>query len=382
MCVIIIKQKGKNVDEAVLENSSVINPHGLGVVWLDSYQIEYFKSEEWEVLKTPRPYIAHFRYATVGKVSKSNTHPFRCGRMKDEYLMQNGSIYKLGSKDMTDTEHLALILGAMPRQTWADFLDQYDSRFVSINTKRKTFQIYNKDLWHKVDGVWFSKANVFALEYLAVYGTLKKGNSNYYHYLYDSVYVGAGATKDKYPLLVQGLPYLVEKKGVGHNVEVDVFRVDEDTLCHVDSLEGHPEWYYRKQIPIDVGGKEILCWIYFNPQAITHDTQFHKSYVGYQRSSYNHYYSDWYGSSKRSYERDEWDYDYSRNSWGNYRFDEELKRWVEEEEEAFMQTVDVPAALCADTGNCVIEDDGYGCMYCHQCGAWFTENQLANESNY
>ena len=48
---------------------------------------------------------------------------------------------------------------------------------------------------------------------IAVYGTLKKGYSNYNNHLRSSVYLGRGETKEKYPLLVEGLPYMVNKKG-------------------------------------------------------------------------------------------------------------------------------------------------------------------------
>ena len=73
-------------------------------------------------------------------------------------------------------------------------------------------------------------------------------------------------TKDKYPLVVDGLPYLFEKKGEGYNVKVDVFKVSDANLKNIDMLEGHPRWYKRKQIPIIVKGRELMCWVYFNPQ--------------------------------------------------------------------------------------------------------------------
>ena len=68
MCVIIIKQKADIISEETLENSARINPHGLGITYLDTFETSYHKSTEYEILLTPRPFIAHFRYATVGKV--------------------------------------------------------------------------------------------------------------------------------------------------------------------------------------------------------------------------------------------------------------------------------------------------------------------------
>jgi predicted glutamine amidotransferase len=97
MCIIIIKKKGLRVSNDILKSSARINPHGLGIVWLDDYKVSYHKSNEFNVLNTSRPFIAHFRYATVGAVNKENTHPFVCGSNKNELLMMNGTIKGLGN---------------------------------------------------------------------------------------------------------------------------------------------------------------------------------------------------------------------------------------------------------------------------------------------
>ena len=66
MCVIIIKQKQNKIAMQTLENASLVNPHGLGVTWLDTFKTDYLDSSEYAVLNTERPFIAHFRYATIG----------------------------------------------------------------------------------------------------------------------------------------------------------------------------------------------------------------------------------------------------------------------------------------------------------------------------
>ena len=77
MCVIIIKQNKQKIDRDILKRSAKVNPHGLGVVWLDNYELTYHQSDRYKILDTDRPFIAHFRYATVGVVNKNNMHPFR-----------------------------------------------------------------------------------------------------------------------------------------------------------------------------------------------------------------------------------------------------------------------------------------------------------------
>jgi len=60
MCIIIIKQKGKALSKETIKTSARINPHGLGVVWLDTFQVSYHFSKDYSVLFTERPFIGHF----------------------------------------------------------------------------------------------------------------------------------------------------------------------------------------------------------------------------------------------------------------------------------------------------------------------------------
>lgn len=285
MCVIIVKQKNKPLSREVAKTSARINPHGLGIVWLDTLEVTRHKSNEYSVMLTDenkhRPYIAHFRYATIGKICPENTHPFVCGQNTDELLMMNGTIQGLGNSQMTDSEALAIALGKMPRQSWKGELSKYECRFVSINTRTRSFQIYNRELFTYRDGVWFSKANVLQDNVIGVYGTLKKGHGNYYNYLRSAKFVGTGQTKDKYPLIKEGLPYMVNKKGIGHNVTIDVFKVSDASFKDIDALEGHPQWYKRERVPVVVKGKEIMCWVYFNPIEIKPHHKFLKTYEQY-----------------------------------------------------------------------------------------------------
>lgn len=358
MCVIIIKQKDNVMSNEIAKTSARINPHGLGIVWLDTFEVTYHKSKEYNLLLTKRPFIAHFRYATVGKVGLSNTHPFRCGVNKDELLMQNGTIKGLGTADECDSKVLAKSLGNISRQNWKQELEQYDSRFVSINTRTRSFQIYNRDLYTYRDGIWYSKANVLQDNLVAVYGTLKKGFNNYYNYLKSSKHVGAGRTQDKYPLIVEGLPFLVNEKGVGHNVKVDVFKVSDATFKNLDALEGHPRWYKREQIPVKLSnGKVYTCWVYFNPKTITSNTILQESYE--QSSRYL-----------------------------NTLFD----RGIEEDvtEDVSHQAIDIgwddnnfPTDKTQTCVDCYgdVEYDGFSNYYCSSCGGWFKEDEVLKFQN-
>jgi gamma-glutamylaminecyclotransferase len=353
MCIIIIKQEGKKVSNEIAKTSARINPHGLGVIWLDTFEITYHKSKHYNVLNTERPFIAHFRYATVGAIGLDNTHPFRCGDNKHEWLMMNGTIKGLGNAKVCDSKVLAQSLGKVDRSAWKDELEKHDCRFVTVNVRNRSFQMYNKSDWHHKDGVWYSKDNVLEDNLVAVYGTLKKGYGNYYSYLTSSKYIGGGTTKEKYPLIVKGLPYLIEEGGKGYNVEVDVFKVSDTVLKKLDMLEGHPNWYRRKQIDIVVGGKTLVCWIYFNIREKSAGNVFHKTYEK-QVSQYT-----WFSDDKY-FGFDQTDKDYSDAF--EYMSDDEFD-------------IDNEKPICVDCFH-DLEYDGFANYHCSGCNGWFTESDV------
>lgn len=356
MCVIIIKQRGKKVAQEVAKTSARINPHGLGVVWLDTFEVSYHKSSDYKVLFTERPFIAHFRYATVGAIGRENTHPFRCGNNKNEWLMMNGTIRGMGTIKKSDSWVLADSLGAIPRHKWKSELEKYACRFVTINTHSRTYQIYNKELWTQRDGVWYSKDNVLEQHLVAVYGTLKKGYSNYHNHLSSSKHIGSGVTKEKYPLVIKGLPYLIEESGVGHNVEVDVFKVSDSVLANLDRLEGHPNWYRRKEVTILVKKKPLVCWIYFNIKEDSNGYVLHSKYVQEPRNF-------WYERETlaapikkvESYQLSLLDFE------------------DEEEDSEFDVRNEKP--VCVECFH-DLEHDGFMNYHCSGCNEWFSENEV------
>lgn len=373
--------------KGVAKTAARINPDGMGIIWLDTFEVSHHKSSEFKKLNTERPFIAHFRYATVGEVSRDNTHPFRCGSNKNEWLMMNGTIGGLGNHKVCDSRVLADKMGDIPRHKWKSELEKYDSRFVTVNTRLKTYQVYNRQLWTERDGILYSKDNVLERHLVAVYGTLKKGNSNYYRYLNTSRYVGKGETADKYPLIVDGLPYLIDAVGDGHNVEVDVFRVSDTKLRDIDQLEGHPTWYCRKQIDVVVKGRKMKAWIYFNPSQSHSGKKMHKSYDPYAdwgRRDIN-YYS---GSGSWSWWNKRDEQVSSRSWWGNITNDD--RKELVSQTSLFDDVLDYPLdtddmvghAVCIDCFH-DLEYDGFMNYHCTGCDAWFGSDEILmyNDSN-
>lgn len=267
MCVIIVKNTKKQLKDNIIIASAKINPHGLGVLWLDTWKVEIYKSEDYTVLMTRRPFIAHFRFATVGRINAANCHPFDID--ENTVLFQNGTLCNLGSDKKTDTQAMAEVLADIPPVRWREVLELTDCRFITADLKNKTFEIYNREMWVKRDGVLYSKSNVLDKHVIAVYGTLKRGEGNYYRYLSSADYLGGGHTSNRYPMIQRGgIPFVSPEAGAGHYIAVDLFLVSNKELERIDGLESHPEWYKRQLTKVDdEAGNELTAWLYFNDGA-------------------------------------------------------------------------------------------------------------------
>ena len=96
-----------------------------------------------------------------------------------------------------------------------------------------------------------------------VYGTLKAGLSNS-GLLKDATVVDYGVTHEPYMMMdTGGYPVVIQKEKAP--VSGEIYHVDDQTLARLDRLEGHPNFFRREEIAIDVKDSGILytCWMYF-----------------------------------------------------------------------------------------------------------------------
>ncbi len=100
--------------------------------------------------------------------------------------------------------------------------------------------------------------------YIFAYGTLKQSFHN--HYLLENAeFICEATTKEKYPMVnTEGyFPYLLNQKGVGHNIQGEVYRIDDAILTMLDVLEGYPEHYTRETIEVLSKGITLKALVYF-----------------------------------------------------------------------------------------------------------------------
>lgn len=307
MCIIIVNKDGKIIQDEILVKSAAINPHGLGITWLDTYETDFSLSSEWHVLRTNRPYVAHFRFATIGAVNEANMHPFPIGDTGC-LLFQNGSVLNLGDKVRTDAEHMAEILGNISKDHWESILEMSDCRWVVVDKVNKSVDLFNEEMFIERDDILYSKLNVLEGELVAVYGTLKRGFGNN-RVMGTSKFIGTGKTANEYPMRCDAIPYVYPRKGEGHQVVVEVFMADKFTLeGPIDRLEGHPSVYNRRKTYIEMeNGMTIQAWLYFYPHETGDKGVYESEFtLGYRENGYPSMYDNTTDDSLSSWHASTW----------------------------------------------------------------------------
>ena len=109
---------------------------------------------------------------------------------------------------------------------------------------------------------------------VAVYGTLKQGGSNSGVMAADGgEYIGEGETVQKFTMYGgYGFPRVVFNGPPVSTIKIHLFRITDEPF-YMDSLEGHPTFFRRRQIPVRVNDKTQHAWMYFHPEVDEHQAQ-------------------------------------------------------------------------------------------------------------
>uniref|UniRef100_A0A3B4XGR1 Gamma-glutamylaminecyclotransferase n=1 Tax=Seriola lalandi dorsalis TaxID=1841481 RepID=A0A3B4XGR1_SERLL len=99
----------------------------------------------------------------------------------------------------------------------------------------------------------------FQMSRVFVYGTLKKGQPNYFR-MFNSTngkaeFIASACTTEKYPLVIAGkhnVPFLLNIPGQGHRVNGEIYKVDDTMLKFLDDFECVPTMYQRTLISLEV----------------------------------------------------------------------------------------------------------------------------------
>jgi gamma-glutamylcyclotransferase (GGCT)/AIG2-like uncharacterized protein YtfP len=109
-------------------------------------------------------------------------------------------------------------------------------------------------------------------EFIFVYGTLKNNYHNSALFA-DSPMIGEAQTVEPYQTYSEGIPYVIHPNYTNPNgpsrlpVKGQVWSVTSpDILRSLDGLEGHPDWYRREKIMVQMGDgfeetAEVWCYL-------------------------------------------------------------------------------------------------------------------------
>ena len=111
-----------------------------------------------------------------------------------------------------------------------------------------------------------------------VYGTLKRGFTNWQRYLGvaethgGACFVGCATTVEAFPMVVRPphmppttcAPILMDRPGTGSCILGEVYRVDPAQMPQLDAYEGVPNSYIRLQHLLRDGRR---VWVYMHPSA-------------------------------------------------------------------------------------------------------------------
>lgn len=315
MCIIILNDTGKTFTKDEIDWIIDDNPDGFGIVYLDTLEHEYGKPYRLET--ETRPYVAHFRYTTMGDDSDDNLHPHV---ISDRYLLiHNGTVKGFGDDVRSDTSQLAKLMAHMnDHDALVELMNSlaHTSRFILIDKEKNEYHIMgpsnkgkkiipwaDKDKWTiDKDGILYSKdpekairkpyvapvtkqpksggyeewwqkqnaidkkdAELYAIKSVShpvfVYGTLKRGFGNNRTLGKNASFAGV-AELEGYALDVSGsIPYCHEV-GKSWHVNGELYYVDGKALANLDNLEGHPYHYERVRVSVNMGKMERPAWVY------------------------------------------------------------------------------------------------------------------------
>lgn len=181
MCVIMLASAVRPTEE-MITRAWDHNKDGAGIAWREKDEVVWQKGvmkldEIQELcLKTPLPYVAHFRVASVGGVKDTLTHPFQVslearldlkGRTKGAVLFHNGHWSQWNDKLIDAIIHSNN--QAPEGSDWSDsramawMVKVYGAGFMELLTTQKgvlmtpkKFNVFTGNGWDKINNVWCS----------------------------------------------------------------------------------------------------------------------------------------------------------------------------------------------------------------------------------
>jgi len=107
------------------------------------------------------------------------------------------------------------------------------------------------------------------MNYIFVYGTLKKGRGNHY-LLNNQSFMGKGTIKGNYKMFVNRIPFLTTSPEFDiKEIKGELYSVSNEALDNLDMLEGHPFAYKREQVIVHLNDEtSVISEAYLYPYEV------------------------------------------------------------------------------------------------------------------
>jgi hypothetical protein len=170
MCV-ILTTKTNRVPAWALKRAHDRNPHGAGLAWFEDGVVQWTKARNLDEIvdlckEVPKPYVVHFRWATMGPKTPTLCHPFPIRkRPTDELdgtaravLFHNGTFKdwadELAARPGTwsDSRALAVLVAHKGRSVLKRI---GDNRVAFMNSRKRSVTLYGRG-WCTVQGFTMS----------------------------------------------------------------------------------------------------------------------------------------------------------------------------------------------------------------------------------
>ena len=167
MCIIIVKPAGEKLPSIeILKQCKIRNKDGFGFVVPNKEPFKTLKFEEFiselKNVTDDQPCIIHFRFATHGKISKKNSHPFK---IENIAFAHNGVLKVENLEGMTDSETAFKYILHPAIETFGFASKGFEKTIASIIggskfaflTDKGTIKIYGQFITS--DGLYYSNEN-------------------------------------------------------------------------------------------------------------------------------------------------------------------------------------------------------------------------------
>lgn len=265
MCILIHNPNNTALPASVIKKSLDTNRDGYGRIDLTTGKV--FRTMDYKIaaeeMSKPGPAVHHCRIGTMGLKAKINVHPQHIAG--NWWLLQNGTVNGImGDKDHSDTRRMARMLRNVHPDYFYNVLTYWDSKFAIVNNKTMEVVRVN-DGWTERDGVHYSHSGVLPGEYLAVYGTMKKGGADDDDTKFCD-FIGDAESMEPHRLCADKEPVLIEgmKNSGGRRVQVEIYEMTDWRMREADKNLKDAE--RRKAQFVLRDGTVITAWTHFFPE--------------------------------------------------------------------------------------------------------------------